>query len=125
MQVATSFTTVLPSCRAASLRARRSLNKSLSAQKLSWDSINGLHIHREEPVDGADKDSKQSPENKVNVDEAADQASPGDCNRHSEGEDAAAEPQPKCHICGITTTSQAHMEVRHCSQCCFPTLTGT
>jgi len=27
-------------------------------------------------------------------------------------EPKALEPQPKCDICGITTTSQAHMEVR-------------
>lgn len=32
--------------------------------------------------------------------------------RASDDEQHVLEPQPKCDICGITTTSQAHMEVR-------------
>lgn len=96
-------------CRAASLRARRSLNKTLSAQQLSWDSVNGLHIHREEPCETSGKPNElpqgiaKEPEGELGASEAE--------RKHGTEEEHTLEPQPKCNICGITTTSQAHMEV--------------
>ena len=104
-----------PVCRAASLRARRSLNKTLSNQQLSWDSVDGLHLHRENAaataVSNLDRDEGDAlPTEEGNASHEPEQRGKDD--------EHVLEPQPKCDICGITTTSQAHMEVNtHLSLC--------
>ena len=103
-------------CRAASLRARRSLNKTLSNQQLSWDSVNGLHLHREDVA--ATADSKREGDEGEAPPAEAGEASQEQEQRGNDGEEHVLEPQPKCDICGITTTSQAHMEVSTPSSRC-------
>ena len=101
--------------RAASLRARRSLNKTLSNQQLSWDSVNGLHLHRDDA--SATADSKPATDEQDAQPAEAGDASQ-DTEKRDDDEEHVLEPQPKCDICGITTTSQAHMEVANALSPC-------
>ena len=86
--------------------APQTLNKALSSQQLSWDSTKGLHLHMEQPTDAPEDEGSAAA---AAIAELGHEG--GEPLEREHAEDKAPKPQPRCEICGITTTSQAHMEV--------------
>ena len=85
--------------------APQTLNKTLSSQQLSWDSTKGLHLHMDQPTDAPEGEGSGP----AATAEVGDEG--GEPLEREHAEDKVPKPQPRCEICGITTTSQAHMEV--------------